>query len=169
MSYEYPEPTLEPKVKFRCFRHGATSISSDRRRPDRNHRASEDRARRHSASNVIIIVIVMILSAGVLADMVYRLATTELASETTNYAAAAAVVAALFTSLLNGRGLYKPMVLLAWTSQVPSRYAHLDRRLCSWLAAFSHRRSGARFLAARSFLSLQSVSLAWSLTGRFGV
>ena len=70
----------------------------------------------------------MILFAGVLADMVYRLATTELASETTNYAAAAAVVAALFTSLLNGRGLYKPMVLLAWTSQVPSRYAHLDRR-----------------------------------------
>jgi Undecaprenyl-phosphate glucose phosphotransferase len=66
----------------------------------------------------VIIDILIILSAGVLADTVYRLATTELASETTNYAAAAAVVAALFTSLLKGRGLYKPMVLLAWTSQV---------------------------------------------------
>jgi hypothetical protein len=26
---QFPEPTLELKVKARCFRHGATSISSD--------------------------------------------------------------------------------------------------------------------------------------------
>ncbi|MFZ2139985.1 MAG: undecaprenyl-phosphate glucose phosphotransferase [Xanthobacteraceae bacterium] len=44
--------------------------------------------------------------------------TAELSSEITTYAAAAAVVAALCTSLLKGRGLYKPTVLLAWTSQV---------------------------------------------------
>jgi len=36
----------------------------------------------------------------------------------TDYRAAAAVAAALFASLLKGRGLYRPMVLLAWTSQV---------------------------------------------------
>jgi hypothetical protein len=29
MSCKSLEPTLEPKVKVRCFRHGATSISSD--------------------------------------------------------------------------------------------------------------------------------------------
>jgi hypothetical protein len=29
MSYKSPEPTLEPKVTARCFRHGATSIGSD--------------------------------------------------------------------------------------------------------------------------------------------
>ena len=66
----------------------------------------------------VIIDILIILSAGVLADTIYRLATTGLASEITDYTAAAAVVAALFTSLLKGRGLYKPMMLLAWTSQV---------------------------------------------------
>ncbi len=66
----------------------------------------------------VIIDILIILSAGVLADTVYHLATTEFASEVTNYAAVAAVVAALFTSLLKGRGLYKPMVLVVWTSQV---------------------------------------------------
>jgi Undecaprenyl-phosphate glucose phosphotransferase len=66
----------------------------------------------------IIIDILIILSAGVLADTAYRMATTGFASEITDYTAAAAVVAALFTSLLKGRGLYKPMALLAWTSQV---------------------------------------------------
>jgi Undecaprenyl-phosphate glucose phosphotransferase len=66
----------------------------------------------------VIIDIVIILSAGMLADTVYRLTTAELSSEITTYAAAAAVVAALYTSLLKGRGLYKPTVLLAWTSQV---------------------------------------------------
>jgi putative colanic acid biosynthesis UDP-glucose lipid carrier transferase len=66
----------------------------------------------------VIIDIVIILSAGMLADTVYRLTTAELSSEITTYAAAAAVVAALFASLLKGRGLYKPTVLLAWTSQV---------------------------------------------------
>ena len=66
----------------------------------------------------VIIDILIILSAGVLADTIYRLATTGFASEITDYLAAAAVVAALFTSLLKGRGLYKPMALLAWTSQV---------------------------------------------------
>src|SRR6516164_3704357 len=66
----------------------------------------------------VIIDILIILSAGVLADTVHRLATTEFANEMTKYAAVAAVVAALFTSLLKGRGLYKPMVLLVWTSQV---------------------------------------------------
>src|ERR1700736_6764576 len=66
----------------------------------------------------VIIDVVIILSAGMLADTVYRLTTAELSSEITSYAAAAAVVAALFTSLLKGRGLYKPTVLLAWTSQV---------------------------------------------------
>jgi Undecaprenyl-phosphate glucose phosphotransferase len=66
----------------------------------------------------VIIDILIILSAGVLADAIYRLATTGFASEITDYTAAAAMVAALFTSLLKGRGLYKPMVLLAWTSQV---------------------------------------------------
>jgi Undecaprenyl-phosphate glucose phosphotransferase len=62
----------------------------------------------------------IILSAGVLADTVYRITTTELPSEITIYAAAAAaaVVAVLFTALLKGRGLYKPTMLLAWTSQV---------------------------------------------------
>ena len=66
----------------------------------------------------VIIDILIILSAGVLADTIYRLATTGFASEITDYTAAAAVVAALFTSLLKGRGLYKPMGLLTWTSQV---------------------------------------------------
>jgi len=66
----------------------------------------------------VVIDILIILSAGVLADMIYRLATTGFADQTTDYTAAAAVVAALFTSLLKGRGLYKPMALLAWTSQV---------------------------------------------------
>src|SRR6516225_10725032 len=66
----------------------------------------------------VIIDILIILSAGVLADTIYRLATTGFASEITDYLAAAAVAAALFVSLLKGRGLYKPMALLAWTSQV---------------------------------------------------
>ena len=66
----------------------------------------------------VVIDILIILSAGVLADMIYRLATTGFADQITDYTAAAAVVAALFTSLLKGRGLYKPMALLAWTSQV---------------------------------------------------
>jgi putative colanic acid biosynthesis UDP-glucose lipid carrier transferase len=66
----------------------------------------------------VIIDISIILSAGVLADAIYHLATTGFGAEITDYTAAAAVVAALFTSLLKGRGLYKPMVLLAWTSQV---------------------------------------------------
>jgi Undecaprenyl-phosphate glucose phosphotransferase len=66
----------------------------------------------------VVIDILIILSAGVLADMIYRLATTGFADQTTDYTAAAAVVAALFTSLLKGRGLYKPMALLAWTPQV---------------------------------------------------
>jgi hypothetical protein len=81
----------------------------------------------------VIIDILIILSAGVLADTIYRLATTGFASEITDYSAAAAVVAALFASLLKGRGLYKPMALLAWTSQVRPGSASL----CSWLAAFS--------------------------------
>jgi PQQ enzyme repeat len=55
----------------------------------------------------IIIDILIILSAGVLADAIYRLATTEFSSTSTDYAAAAAVIAA---SLLKCRGLYKPMV-----------------------------------------------------------
>src|SRR5262249_8401151 len=54
----------------------------------------------------VVIDILIILSAGVLADVIYCLATTGFASEITDYAAAAAVVAALFTSLLKGRGLY---------------------------------------------------------------
>jgi hypothetical protein len=58
----------------------------------------------------IIIDILIILSAGVLADAIYRLATTEFSSTSTDYAAAAAVIAALFLSLLKCRGLYKPMV-----------------------------------------------------------
>ena len=66
----------------------------------------------------VIIDILIILSAGVLADTIYRLATTGFASEITDYPAAAAVAAALFVSLLKGRGLYKPMALLAWTFQV---------------------------------------------------
>jgi Undecaprenyl-phosphate glucose phosphotransferase len=66
----------------------------------------------------VVIDILIILSAGVLADMIYRLATTGFADQITDYTAAAAVVAALFTSLLKGRGLYKPMALLAWTPQV---------------------------------------------------
>ena len=66
----------------------------------------------------VIIDILIILSAGVLADTIYRLATTGSAGETTEYLAAAAVVAALFTSLLKGRDFYKATVLLAWTSQV---------------------------------------------------
>ena len=66
----------------------------------------------------VIIDILIILSAGVLADTIYRLATTGLASEITDYLAAAAVVAALFTSLLKGRDFYKATGLLAWTSQV---------------------------------------------------
>jgi putative colanic acid biosysnthesis UDP-glucose lipid carrier transferase len=66
----------------------------------------------------VIIDILIILSAGVIAETTYRLATTGFASEITDNTAAAAVVAALFTSLLKGRGLYKPMVLLAWTSQI---------------------------------------------------
>src|SRR5262249_34193098 len=66
----------------------------------------------------VIIDILIILSAGVLADTIYRQATTGFAGEITDYTAAAAVVAALFTSLLKGRGLYKPMTLLAWTSQI---------------------------------------------------
>src|SRR5215467_7868714 len=66
----------------------------------------------------VIIDILIILSAGVLADTIYRLATTGSAGETTEYLAAAAVVAALFTSLLKGRDFYKATVVLAWTSQV---------------------------------------------------
>ena len=66
----------------------------------------------------VIIDILIILSAGVLADTIYRLATTGSAGETTEYLAAAAVVAALFTSLLKGRDFYKATGLLAWTSQV---------------------------------------------------
>jgi len=65
----------------------------------------------------VIIDILIILSAGVLADTIYRLATTG-SGETTEYLAAAAVVAALFTSLLKGRDFYKATGLLAWTSQV---------------------------------------------------
>ena len=57
----------------------------------------------------VIIDTVIILSAGMLADTVYSLTTAELSSEITTYAAAAAVVAALFASLLKGRGLYKPI------------------------------------------------------------
>src|ERR1700738_1962787 len=59
----------------------------------------------------VIIDIVIILSAGMLADTVYRLTTAELSSEITTYAAAAAVVAAVFTSLLKGWGLSKTAVL----------------------------------------------------------
>ena len=66
----------------------------------------------------VIIDILIILSAGLLADVIYCLATTGFAGEIIDYTAAAAVVAALFTSLLKGRGLYKPTTLLAWTSQV---------------------------------------------------
>ncbi len=66
----------------------------------------------------VIVDILIILSAGVLAEIIYRLATTGFAGEITDYTAAAAVVAALFTSLLKGRGLYKPMALLAWISQI---------------------------------------------------
>jgi len=65
----------------------------------------------------LIVDILTILSAGVLADTIYGL-TTERPSEITSYAGAAAVVAALFTSLLKERGFYKPTVLLAWTAQV---------------------------------------------------
>ena len=66
----------------------------------------------------VIIDIVIILSAGVLAETAYRLTTTESPSNVMTYAATAAMVAALFTSLLKGRGLYKPAVLLSWTSQI---------------------------------------------------
>src|SRR3984893_1962522 len=52
----------------------------------------------------VVIDILIILSAGMLADTVYRLTTAELSSEITTYAAAAAVGGALFTSLLKGRG-----------------------------------------------------------------
>jgi hypothetical protein len=117
----------------------------------------------------VIIDIVIILSAGMLADAVYRLTTAELSSEITTYAAAAAVVAALFTSLLKGRGLYKPTVLLAWTSQV--RAVTL-----TWIGVFMFLagcvfalKIGDAFLAARSSLSPRSVSLVWSFIGRFGV
>src|SRR5438045_5847886 len=50
----------------------------------------------------VIIDILIILSAGVLADAIYRLATTGFADEIIDYTAASAVVAALFTSLLKG-------------------------------------------------------------------
>jgi PQQ enzyme repeat len=50
-----------------------------------------------------------VLAAGVLADAIYRLGTTKFSSTSTDYAAAPAVIAALFT-LLKCHGLYKPMV-----------------------------------------------------------
>src|SRR5262249_3795918 len=77
----------------------------------------------------VIIDILIILSAGVLADTIYRLATTGFASEITDYSAAAAVVAALFASLLERRGHPKAGGACGGDRQSPSRYAHLDRRL----------------------------------------
>jgi Undecaprenyl-phosphate glucose phosphotransferase len=66
----------------------------------------------------IIIDILIILSSGVVAASVYHLTMPEFPGDLTQYAGVAAVVAALFTSLLKERGLYKPMALLAWTGQV---------------------------------------------------
>ena len=68
----------------------------------------------------VIADILTILSAGLLASAIYGLATAELPSELTNYTGAAAVVAALFTSVVKERGLYKPTILLAWTAQIRS-------------------------------------------------
>src|SRR5262249_60672007 len=59
----------------------------------------------------VIIDILIILSAGVLADTIYRLATTGFASEIPDYLAAAAVGASAFTCLLEGRGPHNRSVL----------------------------------------------------------
>src|ERR1700730_6557844 len=54
----------------------------------------------------VIIDIVIILSAGMLADTVYRLTTAGLSSEITNYAAAAGGGAPVFPSPFKRRGFY---------------------------------------------------------------
>jgi|SoiMethySBSTD1v2_1073268.scaffolds.fasta_scaffold126911_3 putative colanic acid biosynthesis UDP-glucose lipid carrier transferase len=69
-------------------------------------------------SVAIIIDILIILSSGVVAASAYHLTMTEFSGSLTQYVGVAAVIAALFTSRLKERGLYKPTALLAWTDQV---------------------------------------------------
>jgi putative colanic acid biosynthesis UDP-glucose lipid carrier transferase len=66
----------------------------------------------------IFVDALVIVSAGVLVDAAYRLATAAPTAEITVYGGAAAVVAALLTCLMKERGLYKPSALLNWTAQV---------------------------------------------------
>src|SRR5262249_57783369 len=67
---------------------------------------------------VVIVQFVNCRSAGLPTVTFWRRAPRGRAGETTESLAAAAVVPALFTSLLKGRDFYKATGLLAWTSQV---------------------------------------------------